>query len=83
MLGVAVGAAVGGEVGEAVGITGVGAGVEVGMTDAAGASVTPMAVSAYEGQYDSLPSKAAVTVYSPGTGGVHSRLNKPLLPLVA
>ena len=44
------GATVGGVVGATVGAGGVGVGVTTGAMDAAGASVTPMAVSEYDGQ---------------------------------
>ena len=43
----------------------VGSGVGVGA-----GSTTAMAVRWDDGQYDSEPAKVAMTVYSPGTGGV-------------
>ena len=46
------------------------------------ASSTPIAVSAYDIQYDCEPSNVAIIVYSPGTGGSHISLNIPLASLV-
>ena len=58
------------------------AGACVGSGVVSGASVTLMAVSADEGQYDSEPSNEAYTVYSPGTSGSNASLKKPSMLLV-
>lgn len=76
-----VGDDVGDDTGDAVG-TEACEGVDVGTTEAAGASETPMDVVAYDGQYALVPSNEAVTVYSPGTGGVYIMWYKPLMSVV-
>ena len=52
------------------------------MTEAAGAVVTPTAVSANEPPYESEPSKVATMVYSPAVCGVHIFLNMPPMSVV-
>ena len=62
----------------------VGAGVMIGAGDAlaAGAESTPTAQVATEGPYAAEPPNDAVTLYWPGTGGVHCRLKRPFTSLV-
>ena len=54
-----------------------------GSVGGVGASFTFMAVSAYDGQYDSEPSKEAMTLYRPGTSGMNAALYMPLASVVA
>lgn len=56
--------------------TGYGEGVDA-------ASETPKAASEYDGQYDSVPPKLAMTVYFPGISGCHRKLYLPLWSVVA
>jgi len=46
-------------------------GVDFGWADGDAAATTFMWVTEADGKYDSEPSNDAVTVYTPGTGGVH------------
>jgi len=59
----------------------VGAGVDVvgvaATGTAAGAFNTTNEVSASEPKYELLPANVAVTLYSPGTGGVHAVVKTP------
>ncbi len=76
-------------VGEAVvvgvvggGVIGALVGVSVTAGDAVGASSTPTAVCACEGQKAFEPAKVAMTVYLPGTRGFHMRLYMPFASVV-
>ena len=51
-------------------------------TAADGVGPTPMAVTADELPYDSVPANVAIMVYFPSTGGVHIVLNSPFMSLV-
>ena len=89
--GMTTGLGVGARVTTAVGVgVPVGVGVNCAVTIGLGVATagdalfasTATAHCAVDGPYELEPAKLAVMVYSPGTGGVHLRLNRPYALLV-